>query len=102
MHSHSSVWDKHRTFSTLTRFWRTFSTLAIESFHDYGRLFYPLTLILFHDYKRSHTVAISIACSEKVRGEGQHLRLFQRILPALHRKNPALHRKKSGDSGDIF
>ena len=59
MHSHSSVWDKHRTFSTLTRFWRTFSTLAIESFHDYGRLFYPLTLILFHDYKRSHILCVS-------------------------------------------
>ena len=82
MHSHSSVWDKHRTFSTLTRFWRTFSTLAIESFHDYGRLFYPLTLILFHDYKRSHTVAISIACSEK-------------------KQFPSLARKKSEGKGNI-
>jgi hypothetical protein len=59
MHSHSSVWDKHRTFSTLTRFWRTFSMLTIESFHDYGWLFYPLTLILFHDYKRSHILCLS-------------------------------------------
>jgi hypothetical protein len=58
MHSHSLVWNKRRTFSTLTRFWRTFSTLTIESFHDYGRLFYPLTLILFHDYKRSHMCAV--------------------------------------------
>jgi hypothetical protein len=39
MHSHSSVWDKHRTFSTLTRFWRTFSTLTVESFHDYVDVF---------------------------------------------------------------
>src|SRR5260370_39635275 len=46
--------------------------------------------------------ALSIACSEKVRGEGQHLRLFHRILPALPRKNPAFPLKKSGDSGDIF
>jgi hypothetical protein len=25
-----------RTFSTLTIFWRTFSTMTVESFHDYG------------------------------------------------------------------
>jgi hypothetical protein len=46
--------------------------------------------------------ALSIACSEKVRGIGQHLRLFHSILLTLPRKNPALLRKKSGDSGDIF
>src|SRR5207302_8493608 len=40
----------------------------------------------------------SIACSEKVRGGGQHLRLFHGILPALPRNIPALPRKKSGDS----
>lgn len=55
---HSQVREKHRTFSTLTRFWHTFSTLTIESFHDYGWLFYPPTLILFHDSKRSHIVRI--------------------------------------------
>ena len=46
--------------------------------------------------------SLSIACSEKVQGEGHHLRLFQKILPALPRKNPALPRKKSGNSCDIF
>jgi hypothetical protein len=54
MHSILRCEDAQRTFSTLTRFWRIFSTLTVESFHDYGRLFYPLKLILFHDYKRSH------------------------------------------------
>jgi len=29
--------------------------LTVESFHDYGRLFYPLMLILFHDNNRPHT-----------------------------------------------
>jgi len=46
--------------------------------------------------------AFFIAYSEKVQGGGCHLRLFQKILPALPRKNPALPRKKSGDRCDIF
>jgi hypothetical protein len=82
MHSIRQCEDAQRTFSTLTRFWRTFSTLTVESFHDYGRLFYPLTLILFHDDKRSHMCdfhrllgkeALSIAYSEKVQRKGQPL-----------------------------
>ena len=76
---------------------RLFDYFVLISFRRYGGI---LTLCDFHRLLGKE--ALSIACSEKVRGEGQHLRLFQRILPALHRKKPALHRKKSGDSGDIF
>src|SRR2546429_2908812 len=51
--------------------------------------YFPENLCDFHRLlgMESH----SIACSEKVRGGGQHLRLFHGILPALPRK-------KSGDS----
>jgi hypothetical protein len=31
-----------------------FSTLTVESFHDYDQRFQPLTLILFHAYTRRH------------------------------------------------
>jgi hypothetical protein len=59
MHSIGQCEDAQSTFSTLTRFWRTFSTLTVESFHDYGRLFYPLTLILFDDGSRLHTLPLA-------------------------------------------
>jgi hypothetical protein len=64
MHSIRQCEDAQRTFSTLTRFWRTFSTLTIESFHDDGRHFYPLTLILFHDYERPHVFRCFAQCTQ--------------------------------------
>src|SRR5690348_768154 len=33
----------------------TFSTMTVESFHDYDGHVHPFTLILFHASKRSHT-----------------------------------------------
>ncbi len=36
----------------LSSFSRTFSTMTVESFHDYNWPFHLLTLILFHDYDR--------------------------------------------------
>jgi hypothetical protein len=44
----------HCTFSTLTHFPRTFSTMTIESFHDDVRHLQPYMLILFHAYTRPH------------------------------------------------
>jgi hypothetical protein len=52
------------------------------------------TLCDFHRFLGKES--LSIARSEKVQGGGYQLRLFQRILPALPRKNPELPRKKSG------
>src|SRR5947209_16006440 len=47
--------DVRCTFSTLTLFSHTFSTLTVASFHDYSWHFRTLMLILFHDNKRPHT-----------------------------------------------
>src|SRR5436305_12856337 len=44
------------TFSTLTHFSHTFSTMTVESFHDDVRHFRPFMLILFHANTRSHMV----------------------------------------------
>ena len=58
------IWDGspiHRTFSTLTLFPHTFSTLTVESFRDYGRHFLPFTLILFHDQNRRH-ITTNLPC----------------------------------------
>jgi hypothetical protein len=56
MHAILQCEDAHRTFSTLTRFWRTFSTMTVESFHDDGRHFRLFMLILFHAYNRPHNL----------------------------------------------
>jgi hypothetical protein len=46
--------DAHSPFSTRTRILRPFSTMTVESFHDYSRHFWPFKLILFHATTRSH------------------------------------------------
>jgi hypothetical protein len=61
MHSLRHCEDAQRTFSTLTLFFRTFSTMTVESFHDYDGPFRPFTLILFHDYDRSHMLC-AVSC----------------------------------------
>ena len=51
--------ESHKeTFSTLTFFSRTFSTMTLESFHDYGRYFRPFKLILFYENTRPHKCVV--------------------------------------------
>jgi hypothetical protein len=101
-----------KTFSEVPMDFGTFSERAMNfSAGEFGS-FGGFVLILFRvsdgnptncDFHRLlGKEALSIACPEKVRGKGQHLRLFHRILQTLPRKNPTLPRKKSGNSGAIF
>jgi hypothetical protein len=58
--SPSEVPDVRCTFSTLTLFSHTFSTVPLASFHDYSWHFHTPLLILFHDNKRPHTKTVQV------------------------------------------
>src|SRR5258708_1035499 len=54
------------TISTHTMDSRTFSTVIIESFHDYNGAFRSFTLIVFHDYNRLHREMVSLNFPRKI------------------------------------
>lgn len=74
--------------SMLSGFSRTFSTMTVESFHDYDQHFRPFTLILFHDNNRSHMCC----CCHLTHGFAD----FQNLCLPFSPPNlcfPSLHRK---------
>jgi hypothetical protein len=73
--------DAHSTFSTRTLFSRTFSTMTVESFHDYNRHLRPFKLILFHAYARPH-IQLS-PCGQDLRRVTLHIFGFIRFLTML-------------------
>jgi len=66
-----------------------FSTLTVESFHDYDRLFCPFTLILFHDGKRPHIVKsyLSVLAQVSQNCAGQVVSILQ--LPPIRQRDVA-------------